>query len=116
MAAIAQIGTNVTVGFNGITYTNFIMDDSGESLTADIEEIRDADNATGTKLISNKGKRYTLTGTLKSAQIATIRAWDKGTTLSVNSVNCMIEDVEISNSRVGTKVTVTVIKEASMTY
>jgi len=119
MAAIAQLGENVTVGFNGVTYADFIVDDASEAIIGDIEEIRDADNATETKLISNKGRRYTITGVVKNAggldaEIDALRLIEKGSLITVNSVDCMVEECEISFTRTATKATINFIAEDSM--
>ena len=96
------------------------MDDSSGAITGDIEEIRNDDNDMVTKLISNKGHRYRLTGVVKNvnsddAELTTLRAIVKGDTLAVNSVNCMVEDIEISYSRLAARATITVIDDA-ITY
>ena len=36
MAAITQIGQAVDVGFNGIVYSDFVMEDASEALVGDI--------------------------------------------------------------------------------
>ena len=93
--AITQVGSEVTVAFNGITYTGFQMEDSSGAITGDIDEIRNDDNDMVTKLISNKGHRYRLTGVVKNvasddAELTALRAIVKGATLAVNGTNCMV--------------------------
>jgi len=115
--AITQKGGVVDVAFNGVVYSDFQMDDSSEAITGDIDEIRDDNNDMVTKLISNKGHRYRLTGVVKAAgtELSTLQAIVKGDTLSVNSVSCMVEEIEISFSRLATRATITVIDDA-ITY
>ena len=117
MAAIVQLGQAVDVGFNGVTYTDFVMEDAGESTIGDIEEIRDADNDQATKLISAKGHRYRLTGVVKAdgTELATLQALVVGSTLTVNAVAMMVESVEINYSRLATRATITVVDDA-ITY
>ena len=115
--AITQVGQAVVVAFNGVTYSDFQMEDSGEVITGDIDEIRDDDNDMATKLISNKGNRMRLTGVIKNdgTELTTLRAIVKGDTLSVNSISCMVEDVDIAFSRLAARATITVIDDA-ITY
>ena len=115
--AITQVGQAVEVAFNGVVYTDFQMEDSGEVITGDIDEIRSDDNDMVTKLISNKGHRYRLTGVIKAdgTELVTLQAIVKGATLTVNSVACMVEEIDISFSRLATRATITVIDDA-ITY
>ena len=118
--AITQVGSQVTVSFNNITYSDFQMEDSSGAITGDIDEIRNDDNDMVTKLITNKGHRYRLTGVVKdvnndSAELTALRAIVKGSTLAVNGTSCMVEDIEISYNRLATRATITVIDDA-ITY
>jgi len=115
--AITQVGTSVVVAFNGVTYADFQMEDSGEVITGDIDEIRDDSNDMATKLISNKGHRYRLTGVILAAgtELATLQALVKGDTLVVDGASCMVEEIDISFSRLAARATITVIDDA-ITY
>jgi len=114
MAAITQLGTAVTVGFNGRVYADFVMEDSSEATIGDIEEIRDADNDQATKLISAKGHRVRVTGVIKAAgtELATLAALTVGSTVSINSINHMVESVEISFTRTAARATITAVDDA----
>jgi len=115
--SITQKGQAVVVAFNNVTYTDFQMEDSSEAITGDIDEIRDDNNDMATKLISNKGHRYRLTGVIKNdgTELTDLRAIVKGDTLTVNGTACMVEDAEISFSRLAARATITVIDDA-ITY
>jgi hypothetical protein len=113
---MVQKGTTVVVGFNGVTFGTWIMEDSSEAPGADIKEIRGANNSVVTKLISNPHVTYELTGIILSADLTTARAALIGGTVSVNSVSCMIQSLKLSYNREDAKCTMTVIKEAGMTY
>lgn len=115
--AITQKGSAVVVAFNSVTYSDFQMDDSSEAIIGDIDEIRNDDNDMATKLISNKGHRYKLTGVIKAAgsELATLKGLVKGDALTVDGTACMVEDVEISYSRLAARATITVVDDA-ITY
>lgn len=115
--AITIIGGQVDVAFNGVTYSGFQMDESSETITGDIEEIRDDNNDMVTKLVSNKGHRYRLTGVVKATgtELTTLQGLVKGDVLTVNGANCMIEEIEINFSRLATRATITVLSDG-ITY
>jgi ribosomal protein S8E len=113
---IVQKGTSVVVGFNGLTYGTCIMIQSSEEPVADMNEIRGSKNEVVAKIYSNPGRRYTVEGVLLSADLTAARALIKGSTVSINSVSCCVEDVKISVGTLEAKVTITAIKEDSMTY
>ena len=114
MAAITQLGQSVVVGFNGRTYSDFVMDDATETTIGDIEEIRDADNDQATKLISAKGHRYRVTGAVKNdgSELTTLEAIVVGDTVTIDSISCMVESVEFSFSRTAARVTITAVDDA----
>jgi len=113
---MVQQGTTVVVGFNDLTYGTCLMVTCGEEPTGEIKDIKGANNATVTKLISNPGKRYTVEGILLSADLTAARALKKGSSVTINAVVCMVEDVKIAVGTEEAKVTITAIKEDSMTY
>lgn len=113
---MVQKGTSVVVGMNSLTYGTCLMQTASEERTDEIKEIRGANNAVVTKLISNPGKRYTVEGVLLSADLTAARALKRGDAVSINSVSCMVEDVKIGVGLEEAKVTITAIKEDSMTY
>ena len=120
---LVQKGTSVTVGFNGNTNTNLIMQAVSETVgEADMKSIASAQGADVTNIFTNPRKRIRLSGVLlnaatNDAELKAVRDWIVGTTLSVNAVNCMIvESPTIEQSAEEMRVTVTVVKEDSMTY
>lgn len=120
---LVQKGTSVTVGFNGDTNTNLVMQAVAETLgEADMKSIASVQGADITNIFTNPRKRIRLSGVLlnaasNDAELKAVRDWIIGTTLSVNSVNSMIiESPVIEQSAEEMRVTVTVIKEDSMTY
>ncbi len=120
---LVQKGTSVTVGFGSNTNANLIMQAVTESVgEADMSSIAGEQGADITNLFSNPRKSIRLTGVLlnaasNDAELKAVRDWIVGTTLSVNSVNCMIiESPRIEFSAEQARVTVRVIKEDSMTY
>ena len=117
MAAITQLGQSVVVGFDGRTYTDFVMEDASEAIIGDIEEIRDADNDQATKLISAKGHRFRVSGAVKNdgTEMATLEALVVGSTVSINSISCMVEAVEFSFTRTACRVSITAVDDA-ITY
>lgn len=102
------------IGFKGNTYTGYFMDTVGHEDTGDIAEVRDENDATATKIISNPGTRLKVAMIAKDA--ATPLVINKGDGVEINSVTYMVEDRNISYSRGATRVEMTVIKEGSMTY
>lgn len=117
---LVQFGTAVVTGFNGNTNTNLIMQAATEDMgDGTINEIPGEQGATVTKIITNPHYRVRLTGVIKNAgtELTTLRALKKGSTLSVNSVNCMVnEPVSIEYGAQESRCTITVIKEDAMTY
>ena len=114
MTAPTQLGTTVLVGFMGHTYTAVIMDSVKLTPTGDQDEIRDEDNATATVIISNAGTQIDFTGIIKGTTVVAPPA--KGSSIAVNSVTYRVLDSNVEYSRLAAKLTVTAIKEASMTY
>ena len=114
--AVVQKGTAVVVGFNGVTFGTWIMDEAGEEPQADVEEIRDANNANVTILVSNPRKQYDVSGIILSADLTTARAALIGGTVSINSVSCRILSLKLSFGRLAAKCQITAVKESSMTY
>lgn len=113
---LVQKGVTVVVGYNGRTVGTWIMQGSGESPDADIKEIRGPQNSVVTKIITNPRKTYKADGVLLSADLTTMAAAKKGDTVSINSVNCMLESLDISFSAEDARATLTAVKEDSMTY
>ena len=111
-----QKGTTVVVGFNGRTVGTWVMEDSGESPGAEVTVIKGSNNSTLTKLISDPKKTYKATGILLAADLTAMAAAKIGDTISINSVSCMIESLDLSFGREAARASLTAVKEDSMTY
>ena len=113
---MVQKGTTVVVGFNGRTFGTCLMEVASEEQVGEIKEIRGANNAAATKLISNPARRVTVEGILLSGDLTTVEALKRGDVASIDGISCMVEEVKISFNREEAKVSITAIKEDSMTY
>lgn len=118
---LVQKGTSVTVGFNSNTNSNMIMQAVTESVgESDLKSIAGEQGADVTNLFTNPRKRIRLNGVVldtAGAELAAIRLLIIGSTVAVNSVNCMvIESPVLEFGAEEARVTLTVIKEDSMTY
>ena len=114
MAAPIQKGTSLLVGIGGYTYTSHIVEDANPKPKADIEVIKDEDNATSTKIITDPGKTLKLSVIAKAA--STIEDVKIGDTVTIKAVAWMVHDVDIKRSRGALKATLDLVKEDSMTY
>lgn len=113
---LVQKGISVVVGFNGITFGTWIMEDSGEAPEADITEIKGAQAAVVTKLIANPRAVYNVKGIILAADLTTARAALIGGTVSINSVSCMITSLKLTYGTEAARCEMSAVKEASMTY
>lgn len=111
---MVQKGTTVIVGFASHTLTGYVMNSVGKEPIGDIKDLRGENNATATKLISNPGFRITVECYVTSGTSYT--TMKKGDAVSINSVSYMVEDVKVAYSREEAIVTITAVKEDSMTY
>ena len=113
---LVQKGTSVVVGFNGVTFGTWIMQDSGEEPMADVKEIRGPQKATVTKLVTNPRKQYNVSGVILSADLTTARAALICGTVSINSVSCCIVSLKLTYNAQDARCDMTAVKEDSMTY
>lgn len=113
MAVTVQKGTSLKIGF-ATTWTNYIQQSMARSATGEQDVIKDEDNATTTVLVSDLGERIKVDAIVKSTGSLTPPA--KGSTFAYGGVNYRVEDTEVTEVAGAAKVTVTAIKEASMTY
>jgi len=99
--AIAQKGTLVEIGFQGVTYAGFRLDDSSEKPTAELGFIADDNDNDATMLISDVGREYTINGIIKAAgtELATLRTMAIGDFITINSVVCMVDAVDLKFQR-----------------
>ena len=120
---LVQKGTSVTVGFGSNTNANLIMQAVGESVgEADMKEIAGEQAAAVTNLFTNPRKRIRLTGVLLdtgglAAEIKAVRDLIVGSTISINSVNCMVDESPVIEfGAEEARVSIVAVKEDSMTY
>ena len=114
MTAPVQKGTAMNIGCGGYTYTGWVVEEAGLEPTAEIEVIKDEDNATQTKILSDPGVRVTISCIGEGS--STLEAVKKGDAITVNSVSMMVEEARQTRTRGVIKATLTLVKEASMTY
>ena len=114
MAAITQLGTELKIGFGTNVYTGYIMEDFSTEASGVQDVILDEDAATTTILVSDAGARISFTAIIKSAGSLTPPA--QGADISINSVVFRVESASVKQSRKASMLTVTAIKEESMTY
>jgi hypothetical protein len=117
MADILQKGTTVVVGFGALTQTEFIMQAvSGLNPDADVTTIVGEDGSTSTVLIANKKKTLDLEGVVTDAGLDAAELFRLSGTITVNSIKYRITAVTISRGPKETRVSVSCVKETSMTY
>lgn len=114
MGAPTQKGITLIVGIGSLVYSGHIVEEAGVKPTADVEVIKDEDNATCTKIISDPGKEISLTILAKSG--SGVESLTIGSVITVNSVAYMVTDVDPKRSRGVLKATIKGVKEDSMTY
>lgn len=115
MAAAVQKGTTLIVGIGAYTLTGYIVEEVGVKPIADVEDIRDEDNASKTKIITNPGSEITI-AVIAVGTTTSLDSLGIGSTITVNSITYMVTDVDPKRSRGAMKGTIKAIKEASMTY
>lgn len=113
MAATVQKGVSLKIGFT-TTWTNFIQQSMNRSATGEQDVIKDEDNATCTVLVSDLGERIKIDAIVKSTGSLTPPA--KGSSFTYGAILYRVEDAEVTEVAGAAKITVTAIKEASMTY
>lgn len=111
MATPSVIGTQVSIGFAGATYSGTIREDSSHQPTGDIEFIRNEDNQEATAIISNLGKRITVSF-ICGAELPTPKVGD---TVTLDGVAMLCESADIRHSRTATRGTITGYKPDGLT-
>ena len=115
MAAIVQKGTNVQIGFGGMTYSGVVLQDASEESTGDHDIVRDTDNAAHTRLISNLGKRISFTAVILSTPgITTPPA--QSTVVSIDGASYIVVSSKIDYQAKESRLSLTLEKEDSITY
>lgn len=114
MAAISQLGTELKVGFGTNIYTGYIMEDFTSEATGEQIPIKDENNATGTILVCDAGTRFSFSALIKSTGSLTPPA--QGADIVINLVTYRVESSSVKQLRTASVLSVTAIKEDSMSY
>ena len=114
ITATVNPSTNtVVLGFPAnLTISGIYRETVEETSGANIEEVRDEDNAEQASVISGKFKEATITAITPAAFVAPA----KGTTISVGAEKWMVQDVRVSSSRTIQRIVITIRKPAVVTY
>ena len=114
MAAV-QIGTKLKIGFGGNTYANTYAEEVTVSKpNGNVEVIKDELGATLTKILMDPGTK--ISGTFVLADAASIDPPAEGDTVTIGTVTGYCESAEAKFKDGATRLTMTIIKEDSMTY
>lgn len=116
MAAIAQLGTDLKIGFNGYTYTGLLMQTVDNEATGEQKVIKDENMATHTILVEDKGKRISFSAILLDTSTDTDFTIEQGDIVTVNSVLFRTESVSWGHTGEETVINFTGIAEDSMSY
>lgn len=109
-----QKGTTVLLGYGSYTYSVILTDDCTVTPTAVVSTINDENNTTTTVVIYDPGQQLEMSGVIKGTVVPTILLI--GGTVSINSVVWRLTKYDIKLARTEAKLSLSAIKEASMTY
>jgi hypothetical protein len=115
MAATAQVGTTLKIGFGTSVYTGYIMEEHTVEATGEQTVIKDEDAATVTILVSDLGQRRSFTAIIKNVG-GSLTPPVQGADITINSVVYRVESSNVKQTRGASMLTVSCIKEASMSY
>jgi hypothetical protein len=117
---LVQKGTAVCVGFNGYTYSNFIVTDVTLAFgQANVKDIMGEQGAVVTKLLTNPRKGLTISGVIKASgtELATLVALKVCDAVTVNTVAYGVaEPPQIVMGTEEARCTLVLVKEDSFTY
>lgn len=113
MAATVQKGTTLKIGFTGSTITSLIMEDVTNESAGEQAVIKDEDNATGTILVSDLGKKVSFTAIVIGAYAADLPP-ALGSTITVGTTKYRVESASFKQARGQSILSVSGIREASM--
>ena len=120
MAAATQKGQEMLVGLGSLTFTGYFVESMDVEPIADVEEIRDENDAVATKIISNPGVRLSGRMMVKASSgdpvDTKLDSRKLGDSITINSVVYFIESWKVSRSRKTAAVDFAAVKEDSMTY
>ena len=115
MAAIAQKGTSLIIGFNNYVYTGYFMQDVDLEPTGEQDVVKDEDNATTTVLVSDLGTQISFNAIIKTTS-GSIVPPALGSSVTINSVVYRTLSSSVKLTAKAAMLSYTGIKEASMTY
>ncbi len=113
---LVQKGTSVVVGYNNITFGTWIMQSAGEEPLADVKEIKGAQGATVTAIVTNPRKQLTLTGVILTDDLTAARLALIAGSVTVNAVAYRIVSLKLDFIAEDARCTMVVMKESSMSY
>ena len=111
--AISQEGTTLKIGFTGNTITNLIMEDVNTEGTGEQTVIKDENNATGTILVSDLGKRVSFNAIVTDDYSADLPP-ALGSYITIGTTKYRVESASYKQVRGASTLSVTAIREASM--
>lgn len=115
MAAISQKGTTLKIAFGTNVYTGYIMEDFTTEATGGQDVILDEDAATVTVLVSDLGTRKSFTAIIKETG-GSLTPPAQGSSVTINAVVYRVESSSVKQARKASMLTISLIKETSMTY
>jgi len=113
---LAQKGTSVVVGYNGMTYGGMFQVEGSASPMADVEQIKGPQGATLTWLITDPRKEYKVSGVCLSADQTAVESMKIGDAVTIDTVACQLTNLELSYSAGAMKATITAVKYDSVTH
>jgi hypothetical protein len=121
VAAPVQKGEVLKVGFGSFAYTGYIPEDGLKwKKPGDVEAVKDENNATITKIITDPRDEFEMSLIIKNTS-GSITPPITGATVTItnpagSSVACMCADADVTLARSYAKLTLSLVKEDSMTY
>ena len=105
--------STVEIGFpTGETITGTLRESQENATTADLEVVNDEQNDEACTIVSNPGAEKVISAIV----LSTFTAPEKGTIVTVNSVNYLVHDISVTSSRTIKRMSITIRKPDSVTY
>lgn len=122
MAAPTQKGTPIKLGFGSFAYTGYLPEDGlrWKKTMGEKRTIKDVDALTITKVFADPRDEFEMDLIIMNTSGSTTPP-QEGSTVSITdpgntALNCMVESATVEFSRLGDKLTLSLVKEGSMTY